>query len=98
MTDSASNEPEVQKDFFDSDMVLLERTIHSSNFISLFRNEVIRFSFKNKSVEAQKIINTIPYASNNIKYTIFRVIRFVRLMRSNFYRRKLFPTDLNGII
>lgn len=98
MTDSASNKPEVQKDFFESDMRLLEKTIGVNKFVSTFRDEIIRFSFENKSIEAQQIIKPSPYKSGMLKYSVFRLIRFVYLMRSNLYRRKLLPVDMYGII
>lgn len=98
MTDSASNKPEVQKDFFESDMRLLEKTVEINRFVSTFKNEIIRFSLQNKSIEAQKIIKPMPYKRGIIKYVVFRVIRFVNLMRSNVYRRKLLPLDMYRIL
>ena len=94
MTDSASNRPAVQNDFFRSDMRLLERTENTNAFVSFFKDEIIRFSIENKSSDTQKIIEPIPHTNNNMKYMFFRVIRFWNLMRSNVYRRKLLPQEL----
>ncbi|WP_455720746.1 glycosyltransferase family 2 protein [Agathobacter sp.] len=94
MTDSASNRPDVQKDFYRSDMCLFEKTCNINWFVTFFKDEIIRFSFENKSLEAQEMIDQVPYVKNNIKYALFRMVRFVKLMRSNTYRRKLLPEEL----
>lgn len=94
MTDSASNRPDVQKDFYKSDIYLLNKTLNSSKFVSDFRDEIARFSYENKSPEARAIIEPVPYVKNDVKYTVFRMLRFYNLMRSNTYRRKLLPQKL----
>lgn len=91
MTDSASNKSEVQYDFFRSDMLLLEKTMEINRFVSFFKNEIIRFSIHNKSLEAQRIMKKPSYTTNQIKYCAFRIIRFINLMNSNVYRRELMP-------
>lgn len=92
MTNSASNRSEVQCDFFRSDMYLLEKSINNSDFIKFFYKEIIKFSYENKSKESQKLIKCNEFKKNiYFKYIIYRIIRFVRLMRSNVYRRELLP-------
>lgn len=93
MNDSASNRPEVQKDFFRSDMYLLEKSHRTNRFVRYFKDEIIRFSIQNKSEQAQELIENASYTKNNLKYIIFRILRFIRLMRSNTYRRKLLPRN-----
>lgn len=98
MTDSASNRPDVQKDFYESYIYLLEKALNASMFATFFKNEIVRFSYENQSLEAQKIIEAIPYTKNNFKYLVFRVLRFCKLMRSGVYRRKMLPEELLGKI
>lgn len=94
MTDSASNRPEVQKDFYRSDIHLIEKTINNTEFVAYFKDEIARFSYENKSLESRAIIEPVPYVKNDVKYAVFRIIRFYNLMRSNTYRRKLLPEEL----
>ena len=96
MEDSASNRPEVQKDFFNGDMYLLESTIEKCKFVRKFKNEIMEFSIKNKSKETQQLISHKEEHIFLPKYYLFRIVRFIRLMRSGFYRREII-IDLKDI-
>lgn len=88
MIESCSNRPDVQYDFFRSDMFLLDK-MANNQFVKKYRNEIIRFSIKNKSKEAQKLIGKVDCSSKITSYITFRVVRFVNLMRSGIYRKTL---------
>ena len=99
MNDSASNRADVQKDFFDSDMYLLNRLKNTNAFVKKYANEIIRFSYENKSEEAQLLIGkSLRFSKNNIKYYAFRSIRLIKLLRSNFYRREIMPSKLENLL
>lgn len=98
MVDSASNRPDVQVDFYKGDMYLLEKTKEYSSYVKLFEKEIIKFSIENKSKEAQKLIETKENKSSKVKYMLFRVTRFIKLMRKNTYRRNLVPAELQSLL
>lgn len=93
MSDSASNRPDVQVDFYRSDMYLLDYMVKREKYIRFFRNEIEHFSYKNKSSEAQKLLGERKRLTlfKKVKYLVFRCIRFILLMRSNLYRKQIVP-------
>lgn len=96
MVDSASNNPKVQYDFFRSSMLLLEQSKTYKTWINYFENEVSRYNVEGRNADVQEIIrnnSNIEYKRNNLKYLIFRAIRFVLLVRSGLYRRELISKD-----
>lgn len=88
MSDSASNRPQVQYDFFRSEMFLIETM---KNFGSnRFNNDIlVRFAHDTKSKEAQNLIQK-DYnikSCSQLVYWGFRICRYVKLMRSGLYRK-----------
>lgn len=99
MNDSASNRPDVQKDFFDSDMYLLGKLKNTNEFVKKYADEIIRFSYENKSKEAQLLISKdFPVYKNNLKYCMFRIVRLVKLLRDNLYRREIMPSEYKKLL
>lgn len=97
MTDSASNRINVQEDFIRGDRYILENTIEVSSFVKKYQNEIIRFYIENKSKD---VANNHKYEYNKsfIKYGLFRLVRFFKLMRSGLYRRETLPRKYERMI
>lgn len=93
MSASASNRPDVQADFYKSDIYLLNYTLDKVWFVKCFRTEIERFSYENKSMETQKLLGEKARLSwiKKSKYVFYRIVRFVILMRSNLYRKQITP-------
>ena len=90
MAESATNRAEVQADFYQADLYLLERAKKCNGFVKKYEKEIIHFSRANKSAEARNLIPEGPPVKP-FQYLRFRLIRFIRLMRSNVYRREITP-------
>lgn len=95
-TDSATNRPEVQVDFFKSDMFLLDLLYNRYRFVTKYRNEIINFSVYNKSEQAKKLIlkeYEIPKI-NRLKYTLFRFKRIINAANKKLYRLKIAESSM----
>ena len=98
MTESASNRPEVQADFYKGEMLLLEEALKQNNlFVHKYQDEIKYFSKSNKSKEAQELIIE-KVKIKRIKYMLFRIRRFVALMRKNVYKIEVLPQNFNGLL
>lgn len=93
MTNSASNNPLVQLDFFKCDIYLVDLAYNYSKFVRKYKNEIILFSILNKSKACQELIKKEGFMiqKKSFKYYIFRIIRFIRLIKSGFMRTARIP-------
>ncbi len=98
MTNSASNNPKVQLDFYRSELNLID-IMKESN---LYNPAILkRFAFDSKSPEAQKLIrNKYGEAAScgRMQYLVFRIVRYVRLARSGLYRRRTIKELPKGLV
>lgn len=90
MSDSASNKPEVQEDFFRGDCYLLECE-KSNPFVMEFSNEIKRFAAESKCNEVMDK-HSKDYKKHNINYYRFRFFRLINLLTSGLYREKVMPS------
>ena len=96
MSDSASNKPEVQEDFYRGDCYLLECE-KSNPFVIKYSNEIKRFAAESKCKEViDKHCN--DYKKHNIKYYWFRFVRLINLLTSGLYREKVMPSRYMGLL
>ena len=97
MSESASNKPQVQYDFFRGEMFLIDnmkklRVKHVNEDI------LVKFAFETKSNEAQKLIQK-DYkikCCSQLLYLYFKIVRYVKLMRSGLYRKEIINDFLIG--
>lgn len=90
MTESASNKPQVQYDFFRSEIFLIN-TMKNSRWNCLNNDILIKFAYDTKSKEAQNLIQK-DYkikSCSHLTYWCFRIYRYVKLMRSGLYRKDI---------
>ena len=97
MTQSASNRSEVQYDFFRASKYLLNKSYGKVTFVNKYYNEMLLFILYSRPISMQKFImdkeECIPQ-KNKFRYNYFRIIRFIKLMRSGQYRLKKIPKKL----
>lgn len=97
MTDSASNRPEVQYDFFHSSIYLLNKSLGKIKFVDKYYNEMVLFLFDIRPKQVQKIIlenNFKIPTKNRYRYVFFKIIRFIKLMMSGNYRSRKIPNQI----
>lgn len=97
MTESASNRTEVQMDFYRSDLYLLEKSKKLNSFVRKYENEILHFSWANKTETARKLI-TQSFEAGCLRYLKFRLIRLVALMRKNVYRKVIMPDKYSSLL
>lgn len=94
MTQSASNRSEVQYDFFRASKYLLNKSYGKVTFVNKYYNEMLLFILYSRPVSIQKFImereEHVP-EKNKLKYGCFKIIRFIKLLRSGQYRLKKIP-------
>lgn len=92
MSESASNKPQVQYDFFRGEIFLINK-MKKLSVKHIDENILIKFAFNTKSKEARKLIakDYEIKSCSQFKYCLFKIIRYVKLMRSGFYRKKIMP-------
>ena len=96
MSDSASNKPEVQEDFYRGDCYLLECE-KSNPFVIKYSNEIKRFAAESKCKEVIDK-HCDDYKKHNIKYYWFRFVRLINLLTSGLYREKVMPSRYMGLL
>lgn len=90
MSESASNKPEVQYDFFRGEMFLID-SMKALSSKKVDENILVKFAFNTKGKEAQELIKK-DFEINRcskLRYIYFKVTRYLKLMRSGLYRKRI---------